>query len=163
MDMIKTHPEKKKKIPNLKWQSIERNACAITNVHTKFTQTVTLCPADLVSNGNVSLGISQPKHLNTSFQQENTSSKFVNRVDRDNSGDEINSTSNDSRIQGSIILETKCVKENRSIKHYCIDASELLKHLKGNGNHKLRSVVALEEIPERVLNLFSYTTCLNKF
>jgi len=57
--MIKTHPEKNKKIPNLKMHSIERNACAMTNVQSKLTHTAILCPADRVSRGKISLGISQ--------------------------------------------------------------------------------------------------------
>uniref|UniRef100_A0A0A9HB98 GSVIVT00019956001, HT5 n=1 Tax=Arundo donax TaxID=35708 RepID=A0A0A9HB98_ARUDO len=44
----------------LRWQSMERNACAMTKVKSRFTHTVTLCPADLVSSGNVSLGMSHP-------------------------------------------------------------------------------------------------------
>lgn len=59
-DIIKTQLEKNKNIPNFKWQSIERKAWAITNVNSKFTQTVTLWPAERVSNGNVSLGINHP-------------------------------------------------------------------------------------------------------
>ncbi|CAL1388294.1 unnamed protein product [Linum trigynum] len=45
---------------NLKWHSIDRKACAITKVNNRFTHTVTLCPADRVSSGKVSLGISHP-------------------------------------------------------------------------------------------------------
>jgi len=59
--MIRTQPEKNKKIPNLKWHNIERKACAMTKVKSKLTQTVTLCPAERVSNGKVSLGISHPR------------------------------------------------------------------------------------------------------
>ena len=60
-DIINTQPAKKKKIPYLKWQSIDRNACATPKVKRRFTHTVTLCPADLVSRGNVSLGINHPR------------------------------------------------------------------------------------------------------
>jgi len=51
---------KKKKMPNLKWHIMERKACAMMNVKSIFTNTVTLCPSDLASSGNVSLGISHP-------------------------------------------------------------------------------------------------------
>ncbi|KAK2371790.1 sugar transport protein [Trifolium repens] len=61
IDMMKTQLEKKMKMPNLKWHNMDRNACAMTNVKSKLTQTVTLCPAERVSNGNVSLGISHPR------------------------------------------------------------------------------------------------------
>jgi hypothetical protein len=58
---MNTQLAKKKKIPYLKLQSIDRNACAITKVKRRLTQTVTLCPADLVSRGKVSLGINHPR------------------------------------------------------------------------------------------------------
>lgn len=35
-------------------------------------------------------------------------------------------------------------------------------YLEGNGNDNLWSVPAFEKIPERVLDLFSHTTCLNQ-
>ncbi|KAH0467391.1 hypothetical protein IEQ34_004629 [Dendrobium chrysotoxum] len=60
MDIMTTQPEKKAKMPYFMWQSMERKACAMTKVKSRLVQTVTLCPADLVSSGNVSLGISQP-------------------------------------------------------------------------------------------------------
>ncbi|CAA7395465.1 unnamed protein product [Spirodela intermedia] len=60
VDMTTTQPEKNTKMPNLKWHSMERKACAMTKVKSRFTQTVTLCPADRVSSGKVSLGMSHP-------------------------------------------------------------------------------------------------------
>lgn len=53
-------PAKNRNIPYFNAHSNERNDCAITNVKRRFTATVMLCPADLVSNGNISLGIVQP-------------------------------------------------------------------------------------------------------
>lgn len=37
-----------------------RNDCAMTNVKSRFTDTVMLWPADRVSKGKTSLGMSQP-------------------------------------------------------------------------------------------------------
>jgi len=38
----------------------------------------------------------------------------------------------------------------------------VINYLERNGDDKLWSVFAFEEIPERVLHLFSHTTCLNQ-
>lgn len=53
-------PEKKRKIPNLITHKSERKDCAMANVKNKFTVTVMLWPADLVSKGKISLGTVQP-------------------------------------------------------------------------------------------------------
>ncbi|KAI4380601.1 hypothetical protein MLD38_006774 [Melastoma candidum] len=58
--MTVIHPAKKRKIPNLNAQRTARKDCPITNVKNRFTATVMLCPADLVSNGNISLGTVHP-------------------------------------------------------------------------------------------------------
>ncbi|KAK9149538.1 hypothetical protein Scep_008295 [Stephania cephalantha] len=60
MVIIVIQPAKKKKIPYLKEQSSDRKACAMTNVKRRLTATVMLCPADLVSRGNISLGTVHP-------------------------------------------------------------------------------------------------------
>ena len=52
---------KKKNIPDLIPQSIDKKACAITNVNNMLHETATANPALRVSRGNVSLGISHPK------------------------------------------------------------------------------------------------------
>ena len=59
--MINTQAEKNRKMPYLRWHSIERKACAITKVKSMLTDTVTLCPIERVSSGNVSLGINHPR------------------------------------------------------------------------------------------------------
>ena len=51
-----THPPKKKKIPDLKWQSMGRKVWAVIKMKRKLTATVILCPADRISNGKISLG-----------------------------------------------------------------------------------------------------------
>ncbi|GER50809.1 4-hydroxy-tetrahydrodipicolinate reductase [Striga asiatica] len=73
-----THAAKKKKIPDFRRQSIARNACAIKNVIVRFTATTTLCAADLISSGKISLVTTHPSgphespnpdiktHINTS-------------------------------------------------------------------------------------------------
>jgi len=53
-------PAKNRKIPYLKKHRRERKACAIMKVKRRFTATVILCPADRISNGNISLGTVQP-------------------------------------------------------------------------------------------------------
>uniref|UniRef100_A0A0A9FGY6 Uncharacterized protein n=1 Tax=Arundo donax TaxID=35708 RepID=A0A0A9FGY6_ARUDO len=60
MVMMTTHAPKKKKSMNLNLQSMGRNACAMMKVHSMFTDTVMLCPADLISSGKISLGTSHP-------------------------------------------------------------------------------------------------------
>ncbi|KAH9611474.1 hypothetical protein KSS87_003323 [Heliosperma pusillum] len=42
------------------WQSIERKACVIWKVNNMFEVTEKANPADLVSTGNISLGMSHP-------------------------------------------------------------------------------------------------------
>ena len=59
-DIARTQAEKNKKMPNFKRHNMDKKACAMTKVNNMFVNTVTLCPADLVSNGKVSLGMSQP-------------------------------------------------------------------------------------------------------
>ena len=59
-DMTRTKKANRRKIVDFIAQSVERKACAIKKVNNKFTDTTTLRPADLSSNGNVSLGISHP-------------------------------------------------------------------------------------------------------
>jgi hypothetical protein len=51
MDITNTQLEKNKKILYLKWQSMDKKACAIEKVNRGFTHTITLYPADLVSRG----------------------------------------------------------------------------------------------------------------
>ena len=63
-----THPPKKKKIPALKWQSIAKSVCPLKKINTRVTATVMLCPADLISNGNISLGTN---HVNGPHEYEN--------------------------------------------------------------------------------------------
>lgn len=60
MVMMVIQPAKNRKIPNLNEQRRERKAWAITKVNRRFTATVILCPADRISNGNISLGTVQP-------------------------------------------------------------------------------------------------------
>ncbi|KAK6783724.1 hypothetical protein RDI58_017178 [Solanum bulbocastanum] len=59
--MTAIQPEKNRKIPNLITHKSERKDCAIANVKNKFTVTVILWPADLVSKGKISLGTVQPR------------------------------------------------------------------------------------------------------
>jgi hypothetical protein len=61
MDISTTKNAKKRKIPNFKWQSIVRKTWAIMNVKSMLTDTVTLCAADRISNGKISLGTNQPR------------------------------------------------------------------------------------------------------
>ncbi|GER37090.1 homeobox protein 31 [Striga asiatica] len=58
--MIVIHPAKKRKIPNLNAHKSDRKTCPITKVKKRLTATVILCPADLVSNENISLGTVHP-------------------------------------------------------------------------------------------------------
>jgi len=58
--MTVIHPEKKRKIPNLKAHRRNRKDWAMMKVNSRFTATVMLCPAERVSNGNISLGTVQP-------------------------------------------------------------------------------------------------------
>ncbi|CAD5197855.1 unnamed protein product, partial [Musa acuminata subsp. malaccensis] len=60
MVMMVIQPAKKRKIPNLREQRRLRKDCAMAKVKKRFTETVMLCPADLVSSGNISLGTVQP-------------------------------------------------------------------------------------------------------
>ncbi|MED6112461.1 hypothetical protein PIB30_061925 [Stylosanthes scabra] len=60
MVMIVIHPAKKRNNPNLMEQRRARNDWAIMKVNSRFTATVTLCPADRISYGNISLGTVQP-------------------------------------------------------------------------------------------------------
>ncbi|KVI11579.1 hypothetical protein Ccrd_010009 [Cynara cardunculus var. scolymus] len=62
MNMVITtiKPPNSKKMPYLRWQSDTRKHCATKAVKNMLTQTTILCPADLVSNGNISLGTSHP-------------------------------------------------------------------------------------------------------
>jgi len=53
-------PAKNRKIPYLKKHRRERKACAIMKVKRRFTATVILCPAERISNGNISLGTVHP-------------------------------------------------------------------------------------------------------
>lgn len=59
--MMRTHAAKKRKMPNLRPQRRERKLWAMANVNKRLTATVMPCPADLVSNGNISLGTVQPR------------------------------------------------------------------------------------------------------
>jgi hypothetical protein len=60
MVMMVIQPAKNRKIPNLNVHRRERNVCAIMKVKRRFTATVILCPADRISNGNISLGTVHP-------------------------------------------------------------------------------------------------------
>ena len=59
-DMMATQMEKNTNMKDLRWQSIERKTCARMDVKSRFVQTLTLCPAERVSSGKVSLGMSHP-------------------------------------------------------------------------------------------------------
>ena len=60
MVMMVIQPAKKRKIPNLNEQRRARKAEAIMKVKKRFTATVMPCPADRISNGNISLGTVYP-------------------------------------------------------------------------------------------------------
>jgi hypothetical protein len=60
MVMMVIQPAKNRKIPNLNEHRRVRNTCAIMKVKRRFTATVILCPADRISNGNISLGTVHP-------------------------------------------------------------------------------------------------------
>lgn len=82
--MMVIQPAKKRKIPNLKAQRRERKDCPITNVKNRFTATVMLCPADRVSNGNISLGTVQPNgphdHPNARTKRQITTTTNTEKV-----------------------------------------------------------------------------------
>lgn len=59
--MTTIHAAKKKKIAALMWHIIDRNACAMRKVKSMLELTAKANPAVLVSTGNVSLGINQPR------------------------------------------------------------------------------------------------------
>lgn len=69
------------------------------------------------------------KHLHTSFQQQKTTSQFVDGVDRNNGGEHVDSTGYHGGIEGCIAPESYRVEQHRSIKHDCVDARELLEYL----------------------------------
>ncbi|BAT08086.1 Os09g0416250 [Oryza sativa Japonica Group] len=79
--MTVIHPAKKRKMPNLSAQSRDRNACAMTKVKKRFTATVMLCPADLVSSGKISLGTVHPSgphdHPNASTNRQITTTTAI--------------------------------------------------------------------------------------
>lgn len=58
--MTKTNAPKNKKIKYLRWHNMVRNTCAMTKVTNMFTDTLMLCPADLISSGKISLGTNHP-------------------------------------------------------------------------------------------------------
>ncbi|GMP60285.1 hypothetical protein CsSME_00023214 [Camellia sinensis var. sinensis] len=60
MVMTVIQPAKNRKIPNLKAQRRERKDWPMAKVKRRLTATVMLCPADLVSSGNISLGTVHP-------------------------------------------------------------------------------------------------------
>lgn len=60
MVIMVIQPAKKRKIPNFKAQRRGRKDWAIMKVKKRLTATVMLCPAERVSNGNISLGTVQP-------------------------------------------------------------------------------------------------------
>jgi len=58
--MTAIQPAKNRKIPYLNEHRRDKKACAIMKVNRRFTATVILCPADRISNGNISLGTVHP-------------------------------------------------------------------------------------------------------
>lgn len=59
-----------------------RNPCATININNRFTETTILCPIDLTSNENISLGTNHPNgphdHENpTTYMQIITNSKYA--------------------------------------------------------------------------------------
>lgn len=86
MVMMVIQPAKKKKIPNLNEQRRARKAEAIMKVKKRFTATVMPCPADRISNGNISLGTVYPSrphdHPNaTTNRQITTTTKIEKSFD----------------------------------------------------------------------------------
>lgn len=61
IDMSRTKKAKKMNNPNFKWQSIVKKTWATMNVNNMFTETFTLCAAERISKGKISLGTNQPR------------------------------------------------------------------------------------------------------
>lgn len=61
MDITNTKNAKKMNKPNLRWQSMFKKTCATKNVNNMLTETFTLCAADRISNGKISLGTNHPR------------------------------------------------------------------------------------------------------
>lgn len=70
--IIATHTPKKKKVADLKWQSIDRSVRPTTKVKREFIATKILCLVDRISEGKMSMGINQPNvHYETPNEQDN--------------------------------------------------------------------------------------------
>lgn len=80
------------------------------------------------------------EHLYPCFQQEHPTSHLVNRVDGDNSGEHIDGTGDDSRVERCIALETQCVEQNRCVEHDGVNSRELLEYLFKWNTHDVRKM-----------------------
>lgn len=84
MVIIVIQPAKKRNIPNLKVHNRERKDWPIMNVKKRFTATVMLCPADRISNGNISLGTVQPRgphdHPNAVTNRQITTTTSIEKL-----------------------------------------------------------------------------------
>ena len=83
--MTTTQAAKNRKMPHLKVHSIDRNTWAMRNVKNRLVHTVILCPADLVSSGKISLGMSHPSgphdHANDDTYTQINTTAMIPRVD----------------------------------------------------------------------------------
>lgn len=81
--MAAIHAAKKRKIPYLREQSRDKKDWAMAKVKSRFTATVMLCPADLVSSGNISLGTVQPSgpqdHPNAATNRHTTATTAMEK------------------------------------------------------------------------------------
>ncbi|CAA7398022.1 unnamed protein product [Spirodela intermedia] len=127
--MAVIHAAKKRKIPNLSEQSRDKKDWAMAKVNSRFTATVMLCPADLVSSGNISLGTVHPSgpqdHPNAATNRHTTATTAMENP-----------------------LESSPVSGSFSPSITATD----LEGRHEDGQHQLRPVPPLKDVPEGVLN-----------
>ena len=90
--------------------------------------------------------------MKSSFKEEKPSPPFINAVNRNNGGSDVNQTGNNRRHQSRVVTKPDRLKQHRRVEHDDVDPRELLERRDQNGHSKMRPVLPLQQVAPRMLH-----------
>ncbi|OAY74665.1 hypothetical protein ACMD2_02325 [Ananas comosus] len=91
-------------------------------------------------------------HLHAALEEEPLAADAVDGDDGNERGEDIDGACDDRGHEGGVRPKAEGLEEDGGVEHDDVDAGELLRRRDDEGHDQLRPVVALEDVPPRVLH-----------